>query len=130
MVAAPGSSTSWPPTPVSPRQERDEAIRSLTEGHLDLLVVGGGITGAGIMRDAALRGLRVGLVDKGDYGQGTSSRSSKLVHGGLRYLENLEFSLVFEGTRERYIQRRLNPNLVSPLSFVFPVYEHKRFYRC
>ena len=92
----------------------------------DLLVVGGGITGAGVARDAAMRGLKVALVERADYAFGTSSRSSKLVHGGLRYLENLEFGLVFEALRERAVQRRLNPHLVWPLPFIFPVYKTHR----
>ncbi len=109
----------------SPPQPRDRAarVRRLKEDAFDLLVVGGGITGAGVARDAALRGLRVALVERGDFAQGTSSRSSKLVHGGLRYLENFEFGLVFESTRERKIQRSLNPNLVWPQPFVFPVFK-------
>ncbi len=87
------------------------------------MVVGGGITGAGVARDAALRGLRVALVERADFAAGTSSRSSKLVHGGLRYLENFELGLVFESTRERKIQRSLNPNLVWPQPFLFPVFK-------
>jgi glycerol-3-phosphate dehydrogenase len=92
----------------------------------DLLVVGGGITGAGVARDAVMRGLKVALVEQSDYAFGTSSRSSKLVHGGLRYLENMEFGLVFESLRERYIQRKLHPNLVWPMPFLFPVYEGEK----
>jgi len=93
---------------------------------VDLVVVGGGITGAGTARDAVMRGLRVALVDKGDWGNGPSSRSSKLVHGGLRYLENMQFGLVMEGTRERHRQSKLNPQLVTPLPFIMPVYEGGR----
>ena len=74
----------------------------------DLLVVGGGITGAGIARDAALRGLKVALVERGDFACGTSSRSSKLIHGGLRYLEMGDFKLVFEAVRERQRLMRLD----------------------
>ncbi|MGM0576355.1 MAG: glycerol-3-phosphate dehydrogenase/oxidase [Myxococcota bacterium] len=106
--------------------DRDDRMTRLGDRTFDLLVVGGGITGAGIARDAALRGLSVALVERSDFGSGTSSRSSKLVHGGLRYLENFEFGLVFEATRERAIQRKLNPNLVWPLPFLFPVYEGDR----
>ncbi|MCB9728941.1 MAG: glycerol-3-phosphate dehydrogenase/oxidase [Deltaproteobacteria bacterium] len=86
----------------------------------DLLVVGGGVTGCGVARDAALRGLSVALVEAGDYASGTSSKSSKLVHGGLRYLEQGQIGLVMESARERAIQTRLNPHLVWPQSFVVP----------
>ncbi len=92
----------------------------------DLVVCGGGITGAGIARDAAHRGLRVALVEKRDFGSGTSSKSSKLVHGGLRYLEQGKLRLVFEGTNERAVQMRRAPHLVRPLPFLFPIYKHSR----
>jgi glycerol-3-phosphate dehydrogenase len=92
----------------------------------DLLVVGGGITGAGIARDAAHRGLSVVCVEQNDLAFGTSSRSSKLVHGGLRYLEQYEFSLVFEAVSERRILMDIAPHLVNPLGFLFPVYEGSR----
>lgn len=105
---------------------RAERIARLGTDVFDLLVVGGGITGAGIARDAQQRGLRVALVDKSDYAFGTSSRSSRLVHGGLRYLENLEFGLVFESLRERHGQRKMNPNLVEPVPFVFPVFRGEK----
>ena len=98
---------------------------------VELLVVGGGITGAGVARDAARRGLSVALVEMNDLAWGTSSRSSKLVHGGLRYLESYEFSLVFEAVSERRILMDLAPHLVNPLGFLFPVYEgsrHKLWY--
>lgn len=93
---------------------------------VDVLVVGGGINGAGIARDAARRGLRVALVEMNDLAFGTSSRSSKLVHGGLRYLEQLEFSLVFEAVSERRILMDIAPHLVNPLGFLFPVYKGSR----
>ncbi len=89
---------------------------------VDLLVVGGGITGCGIARDAARRGLTVALVEQADIASGTSSRSSKLVHGGLRYLEQYEFSLVFEAVSERRILMDIAPHLVNPLGFLFPVF--------
>jgi glycerol-3-phosphate dehydrogenase len=79
---------------------RNRILRALADDHYDVLVVGGGITGAGIARDAALRGLKVALVEKLDFAAGTSSKSSKLVHGGLRYLEQAEFKLVFESVNE------------------------------
>ncbi|MAE70615.1 MAG: glycerol-3-phosphate dehydrogenase [Gemmatimonadetes bacterium] len=89
----------------------------------DLLIVGGGVTGAGIAREAAYRGLSVLLAEKDDFASGTSSRSSKLVHGGLRYLEQFELRLVFEATRERSTLMRIAPHLVRPLKFIYPVYE-------
>jgi glycerol-3-phosphate dehydrogenase len=93
----------------------------------DILVVGGGITGAGIARDAAMRGLKVALIDKGDFASGTSSKSSKLVHGGVRYLELFEFGLVFEASRERRTLWQIAPHLVRPLPFLFPVYRDARW---
>jgi len=99
-----------------------EALR----GPFDLLVVGGGITGAGIARDAARRGLKVAIVEMNDVAFGTSSRSSKLIHGGLRYLEQYEFSLVFESVSERRILQDIAPHLVNPLGFLFPVYKSAR----
>ncbi len=92
----------------------------------DLLVVGGGVTGAGIARDAALRGLRVLLVEKDDFAAGTSSRSSRLIHGGLRYLEHGQLKLVFEASAERRRLLKLAPHLVRPLRFVWPVYAGAR----
>jgi glycerol-3-phosphate dehydrogenase len=93
----------------------------------DLIVIGAGINGAGIARDATLRGLSVLLVDKGDVGAGTTSRSTRLVHGGLRYLEHFEVPLVRESLRERETLLRIAPHLVHPLSFLLPIYEeHKR----
>ncbi len=89
----------------------------------DIVVIGGGITGVGIARDAALRGLSVALFEKGDYASGTSSKSSKLVHGGLRYLEHGEIGLVFESVSERRVQTRVAPHLVRPLPFLIPIYE-------
>jgi len=97
------------------------------ERPFDLIVIGAGINGAGIARDATLRGLSVLLVDKGDVGAGTTSRSTRLVHGGLRYLERFEVPLVRESLRERETLLRIAPHLVHPLSFLLPVYgEHKR----
>jgi len=93
---------------------------------VDVLVVGGGITGAGIARDAALRGFRTAVVDKGDFASGTSSHSSRLIHGGLRYLEQYEFRLVREASRERRVLLSMAPHLVRPLSFVLPSYRGAR----
>jgi|SRR5579862_8285759 len=98
-------------------------LSTLSSQCFDVLVVGGGIFGAGVARDAALRGLRVGLIEKSDFASGTSSRSSKLIHGGFRYLQQRDFRLVFEACRERSILQRIAPHLVRPLPFLFPVYE-------
>lgn len=92
-------------------------------GPVDVLIIGGGITGAGIARDAARRGLKVALAEMNDLAFGTSSRSSKLIHGGLRYLEAYEFSLVFESVSERRILQDIAPHLVNPLGFLFPVFK-------
>lgn len=92
----------------------------------DLVICGGGVTGAGIARDAALRGLRVALLEKGDFASGTSSKSSKLVHGGLRYLEQGQLRLVFEGTHERAVQMRRAPHLVRPVPFLVPIYKRHK----
>ena len=105
------------------RAERREGLRRLATEPFDVVVVGGGINGAGIAREAALRGLRTALVDKGDFASGTSSRSSKLIHGGIRYLEHGHVGLVLEASRERDLLRRtLAPHLVKPLPFFFPVW--------
>ena len=105
-------------------RDRDEAVRRLAAGPLDVLVIGGGITGAGAALDAASRGLRVGLVESRDLAAGTSSRSSKLIHGGLRYLEQGDFKLVKEALRERdLLVSRLAPHLVRPLPFLYPLYK-------
>ncbi len=95
---------------------------SLAGEVFDVLVVGGGIFGAGIARDAALRGLRVALIDKADFASGTSSRSSKLIHGGFRYLEQAAYRLVMESCRERQVLQKIAPHLVKPLAFLLPVY--------
>jgi glycerol-3-phosphate dehydrogenase len=92
----------------------------------DIVVVGGGIVGAGIARDAALRGARVALFERDDYASGTSSKSSKLIHGGLRYLEHGEVALVFESVSERRVQSRVAPHLVKPIEFLLPVYAGDR----
>ncbi len=97
--------------------------RELVDGDYDVVVVGGGMAGAGVARDLALRGLAVVLVDKGDFASATTSRSSKLIHGGLRYLELFDFGLVRESLRERETLRRLAPHVVRPLPFLVPVYD-------
>ncbi len=95
----------------------------LGQESVDVLVVGGGINGAGIARDAANRGLKVALVEMRDLAYGTSSRSSKMVHGGLRYLEQFAFGLVFESVSERRILLRIAPHLVRPLGYIFPIFK-------
>jgi len=114
-----------PQVPPFSRSTRDARLRSLDGHAFDVLVVGAGITGAGIARDAAMRGLKVALVDKGDLAAGTSSASSKLVHGGLRYLEHRQLSLVFESVSERARLGQLAPHLVRPIPFFFPVYRKR-----
>ncbi|GAA5128058.1 glycerol-3-phosphate dehydrogenase/oxidase [Haloechinothrix salitolerans] len=102
--------------------EREQAWQRLGGGDFDLIVIGGGVVGAGTALDAATRGLRVALVEARDLAAGTSSRSSKLFHGGLRYLEQLEFSLVREALAERELMlTRLAPHLVKPVSFLYPL---------
>ncbi|MEW5915239.1 MAG: glycerol-3-phosphate dehydrogenase/oxidase [Gemmatimonadota bacterium] len=93
---------------------------------LDLVIVGGGVTGAGIARDAALRGLRVALFEREDFASGTSSRSSRMVHGGVRYLEHGHLHLVLESSRERRILLKIAPHLVRPLAFTWPLYAGAR----
>jgi glycerol-3-phosphate dehydrogenase len=100
---------------------RANALRRMADGALDVLVIGGGITGAGVALDAASRGLSVGLIEREDFAAGTSGRSSRLIHGGLRYLEHLELALVAESVRERAILRRLAPHLVRPVPMYYPM---------
>jgi glycerol-3-phosphate dehydrogenase len=111
------------------RSSERAALGQLTMQPADLLVIGGGINGAGIARDAAMRGLRTILVEQNDLGSGTSSRSSRLIHGGLRYLEQGEFGMVLEANRERRTLLRIAPHLVWPLPFVFPVHRGDRISR-
>src|SRR6267142_4212262 len=108
-------------------QHRESTIRNLKSGLYDLLVIGGGITGAGIALDAASRGLKTALVEKNDFSFGTSSRSTKLIHGGLRYLKQLEFGLVKEVGSERAVVHRLAPHLVVPEKMLLPLYEKRGF---
>src|SRR5215813_12713033 len=98
----------------------------MSREEFDIVVIGGGITGAGVALDAASRGLRVALIEKSDFAGGTSSRSSKLIHGGLRYLESLELGLVRESLHERAVLQRLAPHLARRLPFVVPIYEAPR----
>jgi glycerol-3-phosphate dehydrogenase len=102
--------------------ERTAAIGRLRDEVFDIVVVGGGVTGCGVALDAATRGLSVALVEKRDFAAGTSSRSSKLIHGGLRYLEQLNFALVHEALQERtLLLDRLAPHLIRPVSFLYPL---------
>jgi glycerol-3-phosphate dehydrogenase len=101
---------------------RESTWERLGQERFDLVIIGGGVIGAGTARDAALRGLRVAVIDADDTGSGTSSRSSKLIHGGLRYLEQGDFSLVFESVSERRVMLNIAPHLVRPLGFLFPIY--------
>ncbi len=110
-----------PPKPLSNGQ-RAADLERMAASELDLVVIGGGVTGAGVALDAASRGLSVGLVEQRDYASGTSSRSSKLLHGGLRYLEQMEFGLVREALAERNLMlNHLCPHLARPVSFVYPL---------
>ena len=111
-----GFGASWMPV----RIERDSGSLS---GSFDLVVIGGGITGVSVVREAAGRGLRVLMVEKGDFGQGTSSATSKYIHGGIRYLETYEFGVVRESLRERRILGLAAPHLVSPTRFVMPAWK-------
>lgn len=105
---------------------RQAALASLAAEPFDMLIVGGGITGAGVAREAALAGFRTALLERDDFASGTSSRSSRLVHGGVRYLEHGHIGLVFESSRERRLLLELAPHLVRPLAFTWPVYRGAR----
>ena len=107
-------------------QQRDDALRVLRGSPLDVLIIGGGIVGAGIVRDAAMRGLRVGLIEQHDFAFGTSSRSSRLLHGGLRYLAQGRLGLVHEASTEKKILHHIAPHLAQPLPFIFPTYRGNR----
>src|SRR5213079_2957345 len=105
---------------------RGQALEALTGERFDVAVIGGGITGAGVALDAASRGYSVALVERDDYASGTSSRSSKLVHGGLRYLQNFDLGLVREALLERAVLVNLAPHLVRPLPLLVPAFDGKR----
>src|SRR6476469_281890 len=105
-------------------------LAPLAGERFDVIVIGGGIIGAGIARDAALRGLRVALFEKQDFGSGTTAGSTRLIHGGLRYLEMLDFGLVRMDLRERETLLRIAPHLVKPLEFILPFYGSSLWYRC
>src|SRR5947208_7593149 len=105
---------------------RASALADLDRDSFDIVVVGGGITGAGVALDAASRGYSVALVEKADFASGTSSRSSKLVHGGLRYLQNFDLGLVREALLERQLMVKLAPHLVRPLPMVVSAFDGAR----
>ena len=105
---------------------REQAVAALAENEFDVVVVGGGITGAGVALDAATRGYSVALIERADFASGTSSRSSKLVHGGLRYLQNFDLALVREALLERQLMVALAPHLVHPLPLVVPAFDGAR----
>lgn len=107
-------------------KDRERALVRFETEEFDLVIIGGGINGAGIARDACLRGMKVALIESKDFASGTSSRSSKLIHGGIRYLENLEFHLVFEALNERTRLFQMAPHLVHPLRFMLPLYKTGR----
>ncbi|NIQ37514.1 MAG: FAD-dependent oxidoreductase, partial [Proteobacteria bacterium] len=108
------SSVGSEPAFVFSPETRQHNIDRMDKETFDVLVIGGGITGAGIARDAAMRGLKTALIEKSDFGAGTSSRSSKLVHGGFRYLKQLQFRMVREALVERKILTDLAPHMVYP----------------
>jgi glycerol-3-phosphate dehydrogenase len=110
-------------------EERNRRFAGLSQKRFDVAVIGGGIIGAGILRDAALRGLSAALFEQRDYASGTTSGSSRLIHGGLRYLEMFDFGLVRMDLRERETLLRIAPHLVKPLEFIVPFYGSTLFYR-
>src|SRR5256885_9312755 len=105
---------------------RDDALAAFGAEPFDVVVIGGGITGAGVALDAASRGYSVALVEREDFAAGTSSRSSKLIHGGLRYLQNFDLGLVREALLERGLMTNLAPHLVRPLPLLVPAFDGKR----
>lgn len=108
------------------RDQRHQNMTRMDRETFDVLVIGGGITGAGVARDASSRNMKVALVEGSDYASGTSSRSSKLIHGGIRYLENMEFKLVFEALSERKTLFEIAPHLVHPMRFMIPIFKESR----
>src|SRR5918911_864124 len=105
---------------------RADALATFERERFDVVVIGGGITGAGVALDAASRGYSVALVEKADFASGTSSRSSKLIHGGLRYLQSFDLGLVREALLERQLMVKLAPHLVRPLPLVVPAFDGAR----
>jgi len=110
--------------------DRQKSLTRFRDEDFDLAVIGGGINGAAAARDASMRGLKVALIERGDFAGATSSRSSKLIHGGFRYLPQFQFKLVYEALRERERLRHVTaPHLVHPIQFLFPVYKRRGFNR-
>src|SRR5690349_2678549 len=107
-------------------EQRTSALRQMADEGVDILVIGGGITGAGVALDAAARGYRTGLIERNDFASGTSSKSTKLAHGGIRYLPQFDFALVHEALIERGLMLENAPFLVRPLGFVLPIYAGDR----
>src|SRR5436305_4012829 len=107
-------------------QARTQNLQALANERFDVLVIGGGITGAGVALDAAARGYTAALVEKADFASGTSSKSTKLVHGGIRYLPNFDFGLVHEALVERRLLLHNAPFLINSVGFVLPIYEGDR----
>ena len=103
---------------------RKNSTKNLQTTEFDLLIIGGGITGAGIALDAASRGMKVALIEKNDFASGTSSKSTKLIHGGLRYLKQFDFRLVKEVGTERAIVHKLAPHLVIPEKMILPIIDN------
>src|ERR1700693_2518960 len=109
---------------------REKSLARFRDEEFDLAVIGAGINGAAVARDASMRGLKVALIDRGDFAGATSARSSKLIHGGFRYLPQGQFRLVYEALRERErLRHRTAPHLVHPIQFLFPVYRRLGFNR-
>lgn len=107
-------------------QQRHAALQRMAQDGVDVLIVGGGITGSGVALEAAARGYTTGLIEKADFASGTSSKSTKLSHGGIRYLAHFDFALVKEALEERGRMMRNAPHLVKPLGFVMPLYKHNK----
>src|SRR4051794_23112561 len=109
--------------------ERSKTLERLTHESFDVFVIGGGIVGAGVARDAALRDMKVALIDARDFASGTSSRSSRLLHGGIRYLAQGRIRLVREASHEKLTLRNIAPHLAAPLPFILPTYRGNREWR-
>jgi len=115
---------------LAPTLNREKSLARFRDEEFDLAVIGAGINGAAVARDASMRGLKVALIERGDFAGATSSRSSKLIHGGFRYLPQGQFKLVYEALRERErLRHRTAPHLVHPIQFLFPVYRRRGFNR-
>ena len=106
--------------------EREKLLESVGDRPFDVIVIGAGINGAGIARDAAMRGLRVLMLDKGDISSGTTQWATRLIHGGLRYLEHYEVPLVRESLKDREVLLHIAPHLVKPLKFTLPIHERSK----